>query len=150
FLHLAVYAARPDVGGICRGHGPWLVAWGAGTSAVPLRHGLGLLAGAHVGVHDDPLLVSDPRRAAAAAASLGADRCLLLRGNGGFATGTGPAEASASLHALEERCRVALQATGDPVEPTLWRLREADTGVELARHTTWFSAQFDDREELSC
>ena len=143
FLHLAVYAARPDVGAICRGHGPWLVTWGTGTEAVPVRHGLGLLAGARVGVHDDPLLISDPARAAAAAASLAGDRCLLLRGNGGFATGAGPAQAAAVLYALEERCRVARQATGDPVDPTLWQYRELDTAVELARHTAWFSARFD-------
>lgn len=144
-LHLAVYAARPEVGAICRGHGPWLVAWGAGTEAVPLRHGLGLMAGARVGVHDDPLLISDPVRAAAAAASLGGDRCLLLRGNGGFATGAGPAQAAAVLYALEERCRVARQAAGDPVDPTLWQPRELDSAAELARHTAWFSARFDDR-----
>lgn len=150
FLHLAIYAARPDVMAICRGHGPASVAWGCGTEPVPLRHGLGLLAGERIRVHDDPLLVSDPARGADAAAVLDTDRCLVLRANGALATGASLPEAAASLYALEERCQVALAAPNEQISQSLWSARAADTAVERTRHTTWFVARFDDREELSC
>jgi HCOMODA/2-hydroxy-3-carboxy-muconic semialdehyde decarboxylase len=145
FLHLAIYHARPELTAICRGHGRWYVAWGVSADPVPVRHGLGLMAGATVGVHDDPLLVSTPARAQAAAAALGGDHCLILRANGALATGTTLAEAAARLYALDERCRVALDATADGVEDEdLWRERAGDSAVELTRHTAWFTARFAD------
>jgi HCOMODA/2-hydroxy-3-carboxy-muconic semialdehyde decarboxylase len=147
FLHLAIYQARPQVAAICRGHGRWYVAWGVNDDPVPVRHGLGLMAGERVGVHSEPLLISTPARAAAAASALGQDQCLILRGNGALATGTTLAEAAARLYALDERCRVALDAASrsePPEEQDLWHRRAADTAVEMARHTTWFTARFAD------
>ena len=52
-MHAAVYLARPDVGAICRGHPPAVVAWGTGIEELPLLHGLGALAGTRVWVHPD-------------------------------------------------------------------------------------------------
>lgn len=145
FLHLAIYSARPEVAAICRGHGRWYVAWGVNDDPVPVRHGLGLLAGERVGVHCDPLLISTPARATAAASALGQEHCLILRGNGAVATGASLPEAAARLYALDERCRVALDAPGPvPDEKDLWQRRAVDTAVEMARHTAWFTARFAD------
>lgn len=145
FLHLAIYQSRPQVAAICRGHGRWYVAWGVKGDPVPVCHGLGLMAGERVGVHPDPLLISTPARAAAAASALGQEHCLILRGNGAVATGTSLPEAAARLYALDERCRVALDAPGQPQEEQdLWHQRAADTAVEMARHTAWFTARFAD------
>jgi HCOMODA/2-hydroxy-3-carboxy-muconic semialdehyde decarboxylase len=145
FLHLAIYQARPQVAAICRGHGIGYVVWGVGADPVPVRHGLGLMAGTRVEVYDDPLLVSSPARGRAAAAALGEEHCLILRGNGAVATGTTLAEAAARLYALDERCRIALQAPA-PTQTAdhLWPARSADTAVELARHAAWLTARFAD------
>ena len=146
-LHAAVYAARPDVSAICRGHPPHVVAWGVGTADLPLLHGLGGLAGAHVGVHDHPQLITTSAQAEAAARRLGRDFCLILRANGAFAVGADLPEAATRLYFLEERARVALEAPAPselPPEQRRQRLRHSD--AELVRAKAWFVSRFDQRE----
>lgn len=145
WLHAAVYAARPDVGGICRGHPPYAVVWGTTTRSLPALHGLGLLAGRHVRVHDDVELVSTPARGAAVAASLGKDQALLLRGNGALAVGADLAEAAARLAALEDRARVAVlaAAAGLGTAPrTSWAARSRDSSAEMRRAARWFAHRY--------
>lgn len=145
-LHAAVYAARPDVRGICRGHPADAVVWGTGTGDLPAVHGLGLLAGARVRVHDDVRLVSTPERGAAAAARLADDHALLLRANGALAVGADLTEAATRLAAVAERARVALAAraagldTTDVAHPD----RLADSPAELRRAVRWFVATYAD------
>ncbi|MCD0452071.1 class II aldolase/adducin family protein [Actinocorallia sp. API 0066] len=141
WLHLAVYAARPDVGGICRGHPPHAVRWGTGDAPLPVLHGLGLLAGLTVRVHDDVALISTRERAEAAARALADDMALLLRGNGALAVGTDPLEAATRLHHLEDRARVALSPgpSTSPVTDTTWTTRAADSPAELRRARRWFA-----------
>lgn len=144
-LHAAVYAARPDVSAICRGHPPHVVDWGVGTADLPLLHGLGGLAGTHVGIHDDPQLVTTPASAAAAARRLARDFCLILRANGAFAVGADLPEAATRLYFLEERARVALKSPAPsefPPEQRRQRLLHSD--AELARAKAWFLSRFGD------
>lgn len=145
-LHRAIYAARPDVGAICRTHSPAAVAWGVRGVVPPLLHGLGAMAG-EVGFHGDPQLVTDDERAAAAAAALGPEgACLLLRANGALAVGADLPEAAVRAWYLEERCRVALEAGagGRPLEGQELAERIVHTPAEQRRAWAWLQARFGD------
>ncbi|MDO8186250.1 class II aldolase/adducin family protein [Conexibacter sp. JD483] len=109
-LHAALYAARPDVGAICRTHSRAAVAWAARGAVPPLLHGLGGLAGTVAAWDGDPDLVTSEAHGARAAAALGAADCLLLRANGAVATGATLRQAAVRAWFLEERARVALDA----------------------------------------
>ena len=138
-LHLEIYAARPEVGAICRCHSPYAVLWGALPELPPLRHGLGGLAGG-VGLHPDPELVCDPARALAATAALGDGHSLLLAANGSLSVGADLEEALARAWYFEDRCWVAWVAgLRQPAVPAA----AADTGRavhlpnELSRAGLW-------------
>jgi HCOMODA/2-hydroxy-3-carboxy-muconic semialdehyde decarboxylase len=153
-LHLAIYRARPDVHAICRGHGRAMVAWGTRRRALPLHHGLGLLAGTEVRVHPDRDLVTTAEVADDVARTLATDRCVLLWGNGGLATGTDLLDAATRLWFLEERAQVALTAPPDTDTPDDARLgadqplgddwtgRGRHSEPELVRARAWFAATY--------
>ena len=144
-LHAAVYAARPDVGGICRGHPPYVVDWGIGDDDLPLLHGLGGLAGHPVRVHDDIELVTTPDQGAKVAGTLGAAASVILRANGALAVGRDPVEAATRLYYLEERARVATRSTAAPPgDASTWARRLEHTDPELTRAVNWFEARFGD------
>jgi ribulose-5-phosphate 4-epimerase/fuculose-1-phosphate aldolase len=144
-LHAAVYAARSDVGGICRGHPPSVVDWGIGLDDLPLLHGLGALAGHPVRVHDDIELVTTPDRGAKVAGTLGDAASVILRANGALAVGRDPVEAATRLYFLEERARVATRSTAAPPgDASTWARRLEHTDPELTRAVNWFEARFGD------
>ncbi len=156
-LHAAIYLARPDVAAICRGHGRSMVAWGVGTTALPLLHGLGAIAGRRVRVHPDPRLVTTPAAGEAVASTMGTDDAVLLRANGGLAVGPTLGEAATRLWFTEERAAVALAVgaasgpagldapAGDPpVADDVWQARLDDTPAELRRAVAWFTTRFGD------
>jgi HCOMODA/2-hydroxy-3-carboxy-muconic semialdehyde decarboxylase len=130
-LHLALYAARPDVGAVCRIHGPAVVAVGATGTAPPLLHGFGGMV-EPVAVWDDPDLVAGEQDAGRVAGVLGAAPALLLRGNGGLTVGADLDQALARAWCLEDRCRVAL-AAGDRGRPF--------SAEELSRRRRWYDAE---------
>lgn len=143
-LHAALYASREDVGAICRTHSPAVVTAGATLEGLPVTHGLGGLAG-RVAFFNDPQLVTDGERAAAAAAALGADDCLLVRGNGAVATGSGLPEAAVRAWFLEERARVLLGgATG--LSAAELEERRRHYAAETARAWRWLRWQFGEGE----
>lgn len=143
-LHAAIYAARDDVGAICRTHSPAAVAAGAGGEVPPVAHGLGGLSG-RIALFDDPQLVTDGERAAAAAAALGAGDCLLIRGNGAVATGTSLPEAAVRAWYLEERARVwragQLELAADALEE-----RSRHYPAEAERAWSWLRWRFGEVE----
>jgi ribulose-5-phosphate 4-epimerase/fuculose-1-phosphate aldolase len=156
-LHLAIYRARPEVHAICRGHGPSMVAWGTTRAELPLRHGLGLLAGTRVRVHPERDLITTLEAGDAAATTLGEDPCVLLWANGGLATGADLLDAATRLWFLEERARVALEApaldpaAGAPASPdaaspdpsaAAWTDRGRHSRAELTRARAWFAATY--------
>jgi HCOMODA/2-hydroxy-3-carboxy-muconic semialdehyde decarboxylase len=143
-MHLALYRARPDVMAICRGHPPAAVVWGTGTTELPLRHGLGALAGARVPVHPDVALVTDSEAGDAVARTLGGHHALLLRGNGALAVGSSLGKAAVRLWYLEQRARVATSAPDDGSAPSAWEPRLAHTAEELRRAIRWFVDTFGD------
>jgi HCOMODA/2-hydroxy-3-carboxy-muconic semialdehyde decarboxylase len=130
-LHLAVYAARPEVGAVCRLHGPAVAAFAATGAAPPLLHGFGGMV-EPVAWWDDPDLVAGEADAAKVAAALGDAPAMLLAGNGGLTVGADLDQALARAWCLEDRCRVALTAgpLARPLSP------EA-----LARRRRWYDAE---------
>ncbi|HEY7256390.1 MAG TPA: class II aldolase/adducin family protein [Solirubrobacterales bacterium] len=144
-LHAAVYSARPDVAAICRTHSPAMVAFGARGEVPPLFHGLGGLAG-EVRLHPATGLIASREAGEDAVGSLGVADCLILRANGGIATGPDIGRACVRAYFLEERCKVALAAGPAAVE-----LSDADTAArsrwfapEAARAWRWLQWRFGD------
>jgi ribulose-5-phosphate 4-epimerase/fuculose-1-phosphate aldolase len=141
-LHAAVYAARPDVGAICRTHSRHAAAWASRGEAPPLVHGLGGLSG-ELAVHDSPQLVCTVPSGAAAAASLGAADCLLLRANGALCTGRDLPRAAVRAWFLEERARVATDAPAAcAITDDELRERSRHFEVESERAWQWLQARF--------
>ncbi|MDO8211863.1 class II aldolase/adducin family protein [Conexibacter sp. CPCC 206217] len=136
-LHAAIYAARADVGAICRTHSPAAVVWGVRATVPPLLHGLGGLAGNVVSWTADDDLVTTTAAAQEAAAALGTADCLLIRANGSVVTGATLEQATVRAWFLEERARVALEAGPDAVVPTGVDARSRHHAAEEARAWRW-------------
>ncbi len=146
-LHAALYAARPDVGAVCRTHSRHAVAWGSAGRVPPLLHGLGLLAG-EVALYAESDLVADGAAGSRAAASLGGDDCLLLRGNGALAAGRDLRQALVRAWFLEERARVATDAPGaEPWDGEQVEVRARHTGAEEVRAWRYLATRFAQGEE---
>ncbi|MGB0120329.1 MAG: class II aldolase/adducin family protein, partial [Solirubrobacterales bacterium] len=120
-MHAAVYAARPDVGAICRTHSPAAVRAGARGEVPPLVHGLGGLAGS-VNFCSRTDLVTDLEAGNELAAALDDGDCVLVRGNGSLATGPSLAHAVVRARYLEERCLIGEES--DSADG--WRAVELD------------------------
>lgn len=139
-LHAAIYASRSDVGAIARVHGAAIAVAGAGPEAPAVAHGLGGLSG-RVATWSDPQLVTDGVRAAAAAAAIGTDDCLLIRGNGAVVTAPDLATAAVRAWFLEERCRIST-AAGTELSTAELAERSAHYPAETARAWAWLRWRF--------
>jgi ribulose-5-phosphate 4-epimerase/fuculose-1-phosphate aldolase len=146
-LHAAVYAARPDVGAICRTHSRHAAAWASRAEQPPLVHGLGGLSGT-LALHPSLQLVCESAAATAAARSLGSADCLLLRGNGAVCTAPDLPGAAVRAWFLEERAMLASHAPGAPSltgEELYERSRHFE--AESVRAWRWLQLRFGDRKE---
>lgn len=141
-LHAAVYAARPDVGAICRTHSRAAVVWGVRGTVPPLLHGLGGLAGAVAAWGGDADLVTTAAQGAAVADGLGAADCLLVQANGNVATGATLRQAAVRAWFLEERARVALEAGLEASPLTDLDHRSRHFAAEEARAWRWLQEAF--------
>lgn len=141
-LHAAIYAARPDVGAICRTHSRAAVVWGVRGAVPPLPHGLGGLSGAVNAWCEDHDLVVSAEQGAAAAAALGAADCLLVQANGNVATGATLSQAAVRAWFLEERARVALEAGLEASPLTDLEARARHFGAEEARAWRWLQERY--------
>lgn len=144
-LHAAIYAARPDVGAIVRVHSPAVVALGTDTGLPPVTHGLAGLAG-ELALHDDVQLVDSPKRAEAAARSLGSADCLVMRANGALATGASLADAAVRAWFMEERARVWLATGTQGLGEAELAQRAAHWPAERERAWQWLRWRFGDEE----
>jgi HCOMODA/2-hydroxy-3-carboxy-muconic semialdehyde decarboxylase len=137
-LHLGVYAARSDVGAVCRLHGPAMAAFAATGAGPPLLHGFGGMV-EPVAFWDDPDLVTGEPGAAGVAAVLGTAPAMLLAGNGGLTVGADLDQALARAWCLEDRCRVALAVggRGRPLAPEALARRRHWYEAETARLARW-------------
>ncbi len=148
-MHASIYLARPELKGICRTHSPAAAIVGARNQLPPLLHGLGGQAGEIVLV-DEPDLVADEASGVRFAGALGDADCLLIRTNGGLATGTSLARATVRAWYLEERCRVALEAGADGVPFTAQELEARSNWFEneTPRAWSWLRWRYGDSVEL--
>jgi HCOMODA/2-hydroxy-3-carboxy-muconic semialdehyde decarboxylase len=140
-LHLAVYAARPEAGAICRLQAPAVTAFATTGAGPPLLHGFGGMV-EPVAFWPDPDLVTGEPAAGRVAAALGAAPAMLLAGNGGLTVGADLDQALARAWCLEDRCRVAL-ATGDrarPLDAEAFGRRRRWYDAEEARLARWLRA----------
>jgi HCOMODA/2-hydroxy-3-carboxy-muconic semialdehyde decarboxylase len=118
WIHLRVYAARPDVAAIARAQPPDAFAAAAVATALRPLHGQASWLGRVVPVHDDARLLRSAELANAAAAALGGGDAMLLRGNGAVTTGSSPGLAVARMWLLAAACRAWLTATAaGPIRP---------------------------------
>ncbi len=129
-MHAAVYAARPEVGAICRTHSPAAVIAGARGEVPPLGHGLGGLAG-EVRLCGRTDLVTDLQTGGEIASALGDADCLLIKGNGSIAVGKDLAQAVVRARYLEERCLV-----GERMDPN-----DGWEAAELDPRSRWFEKE---------
>ena len=114
WIHLEVYRARPDVGGICRAQPQSVAGVSAGRLQLFAMHGHGAFVGSPVAVYDDAILVRDRLRGRAVASALGAGDAVVLRGNGAVTVGSSPGEAAARMCVLEQSARLNLAAAVGP------------------------------------
>jgi HCOMODA/2-hydroxy-3-carboxy-muconic semialdehyde decarboxylase len=148
WLHLAIYAARPDVRAIARGQPADALA--AASVACELRplHGQAAWLGPVIPVHDDSRLLRDYHLAAAAATTMtDADtEALLLRGNGAVTTADTPGLAVARMWLLAAACSIYLAASAagqlrplSSAEITSWRAVEGEMLPRVWDHLRYYS-----------
>ena len=80
--HQAIYARRPDVGGICRVMPPALMALSTQSLLPRPRHGIGAYLHPGPAFWNNPRLIRDDASAAALAECLGGECAVVMRGNG--------------------------------------------------------------------
>ena len=141
WLHLSIYARRPDVGAIVRAQPPAALPIAAVTTALLPLHGQGCWLGRSVPVHDDARLLRERALADAAAETLGAGAALLLRGNGAATTATSPGLAVARMWLLSATCQAWLSAAASgsvrsltDAEIDAWQAAEGDLLPRLWRY----------------
>jgi HCOMODA/2-hydroxy-3-carboxy-muconic semialdehyde decarboxylase len=104
-IHQQVYAARPDVGAVCRIMPPALMALST-QGVVPLpRHGIGAYFD-QLPLWTDPRLLRDDEAAAAIVTLLGNAPGIVMRGNGAVVVGTNLPQAVTLSWFLEDAARV--------------------------------------------
>jgi ribulose-5-phosphate 4-epimerase/fuculose-1-phosphate aldolase len=111
WVHLAVYAARPDVAAIARAQPPAAFAVASVTGELPVLYGQACWLGSGVPVHENARLLRSAELAEDAAATLGSSDALLLRGNGALTCGSTPGLAVARMWLVENACQTWLAAS---------------------------------------
>lgn len=141
WLHLRIYARRPDVTAVARAQPPAALPVAAVTTALTPLHGQACWLGRSIPVHDDARLLREPALADAAARTLGGGAALLLRGNGAATTGTSPGLAVARMWLLSAACQAWLSAAATGPVRTLsdaeidaWQAVEGDLLPRLWQH----------------
>ncbi len=114
--HVAIYRARPDVGGILHTHSLYAAAFSTLYREIPplITEAAGYLGGSvRVMEYIPP---ATPEQASRVAAGLGADRAVLLPNHGVMAVGENPRKALHAAVSVEESARVAFIALqlGEP------------------------------------
>lgn len=148
-LHGEIYAARSDVGAICRTHSPAAVIWGSRGQVPPVVHGLGGLSG-EVALHRSPQLVTSEQAGSAAAVALGSADCMLLYANGAVCTAPRLEAAVVRAWFLEERSQIAERGAGaGALDPDQMAERSGHYEAEQERAWEWLRARFGTEESQS-
>ncbi|HEY3188510.1 MAG TPA: class II aldolase/adducin family protein [Solirubrobacteraceae bacterium] len=106
-IHLAILARRPDVGSVCRFHGPAALAWSTLGRPLPATTGL---VGDEVPWFDTSTTVTTLEHAGRLADRLGDGTAVLLRGFGAVTVGASLAEAVVRAWLLERAAAAVVAA----------------------------------------
>ena len=105
-IHQAIYARRPDVGGICRIMPPALMSLSTQGLVPRARHGIGAYFAPGPAMWDDPRLLRDDELAARLAERLGQGHAIVMRGNGAVVAAESLEQAAVLSWFLEDAARV--------------------------------------------
>ena len=105
-VHQAIYARRPDVGGICRSMPPAVMALSTQGVVPAARHGIGAYFAPGPALWDDPRLLRDDDSARRVAEALGDLNAIVLRGNGVVVAGDTLEQAVVLSWFLEDAARL--------------------------------------------
>ncbi len=119
-LHVAIFAARPDVAAIVHTHSPFAMAWSAARRAIPAAH---YVIASLVAAGGDAIRVAHyatfgtEQLARNAVAALGDDNTVLLANHGAVAVARSLASAFGRAERIEELATIAWRAEqiGSPV-----------------------------------
>jgi len=102
-IHLRILAARPDVGSVCRFHGPACMAWSTLGRPLPATVAMALFLGHEVPWFDTSTTVRTAEHGDLLAAALGDRSAVLMRGFGAVTVGATVAESVVRAWLLERR-----------------------------------------------
>lgn len=115
--HQAIYARRPEVGGICRIMPPAVMALSTQGVTPLARHGVGAFFAPEIPLWDDPGLLRDSEKAAHLAEALGGRPAISMRGNGAIVAGETLQQAVALSWFLEDAARVEERIRASGFDP---------------------------------
>lgn len=107
-IHQQIYRRRPDVGGVARSMPAKAMSLSTLRLTPKARHGTGSYFAPCAPLWDDPQLIRTEEQAAGVAATLGANRAVVMRGNGVVTAGASLEEAVVFTWYLEDAARVEL------------------------------------------
>lgn len=120
-MHLAVYARRPDVMGIARGHPRHVAAYACAGEPLAVAHGFGANLGPVVRVTSKPFLVATRELGEAVADALGGDaEAVILHSNGMLSVGQSVPHACVQALFLEETAELQLAAMAAGFKPKFY------------------------------
>jgi ribulose-5-phosphate 4-epimerase/fuculose-1-phosphate aldolase len=141
FIHAEIYKARPDVNSVVHNHSPGVVPFG--VSSVPLRpvYHMAAFIGEGIPVFDlrdaigiTEMLVNNPERGRALAATLGTRPAVLIRGHGVAVVGPSlPFAVGRSIY-LELNAQIQAQALGLGGDVTYLDPREAQAVLDAGEN----------------
>ncbi len=132
-VHQAIYAARADVGGICRIMPPALMSLSTHGLIPRVRHGIGAYFHPGPVYWDDPRLLRDDAAARRLAACMGSANALVMRGNGAVVAAGSLEQAVVMSWFLEDAARVERDVRAMGLEPKSGCLNDA----EIAARQVW-------------
>lgn len=117
WLHICLYRARPDVGGIARTHSFTTSAFSVAGESIRPVHDFGAMMLGETPVFQDPRLIDNEEIGTRLAQFVGAGTAALLRGNGTGIAGKDVVEAVLRAIYLEESAMLQMKAkeVGRPI-----------------------------------
>ncbi len=105
-IHQQIYRLRKEIRGVCRIMPPATMALSTAGVAPAPRHGIGAFLGNGSAFWNDPRLLRDDADAAALAAAMGTNNCIIMRGNGAVTAAESLEKAVTVAWFLEDAARV--------------------------------------------
>jgi HCOMODA/2-hydroxy-3-carboxy-muconic semialdehyde decarboxylase len=126
-VHQAIYAARSEIGAVCRIMPPALMALSTQGIVPRPRHGIGAYF-PDLPLWDDPRLLRDDAAAKGLATRMGTAPAIVMRGNGAVVAASDLQRAVALCWFLEDAARVERDIRAMGCDPEAGLLTEEETG----------------------